>query len=75
MRQVLTLRRTTVSLLGLMSTTHAQLVIFTYDQWERLSVGLQEIYLAGAIDSLSTITTPPTAATAKYATTVSCKNK
>jgi len=29
------------------------------DQWERLSIGLQEIYLAGAIDSLSTITVPP----------------
>ncbi|HEX3337866.1 MAG TPA: hypothetical protein VHT68_01680 [Pseudolabrys sp.] len=32
----------------------------------RLSIGLQEIYLAGAIDSLSTITVPPSAATAKY---------
>jgi hypothetical protein len=41
-------------------------VAFTYDQWERLSTGLQEIYLAGAIDSLSTITTPPAAATSKY---------
>jgi hypothetical protein len=41
-------------------------VFCTHDQWERLSTGLQEIYLAGAIDSLSTIATPPTAATAKY---------
>ena len=30
---------------------HAQLVIFTYDQWERLSIGFQEVYLAGAIYS------------------------
>ena len=60
------MRRSLFALLVLTSTAHAQLVIFTYDQWERLSIGLQEIYLAGAIDSLSTITTPPTAATAKY---------
>jgi hypothetical protein len=59
-------RRIIFTLLALTTTAHAQLVIFTYDQWERLSAGLQEIYLAGAIDSLSTIATPPTAATAKY---------
>jgi hypothetical protein len=59
-------RRSLFALLVLTSTAHAQLVIFTYDQWQQLSIGLQEIYLAGAIDSLSTITTPPTAATAKY---------
>lgn len=52
------MRRSLFALLVLTSTAQAQLVIFTYDQWERLSVGLQEIYLAGAIDSLSTITTP-----------------
>ena len=39
---------------------------FPADQWERLTIGLQEIYLAGAIDSLSTITVPPAAATAKH---------
>ena len=54
------------ALLVLTSTAHAQLVIFTYDQWERLSIGLQEIYLAGAIDSLSTIAVPTQASTAKY---------
>ena len=60
------MRRSIFALLALTTTAHAQLVIFTYDQWERLSTGLQEIYLAGAIDSLSTITTPPAAATSKY---------
>lgn len=45
-------------------------VIFTYDQWERLSTGLQEIYLAGAIDSLSTITVPPRLPPPNIATTV-----
>jgi hypothetical protein len=59
-------RRSLFALLVLTSTAHAQLVIFTYDRWEQLSTGLQEIYLAGAIDSLSTITTPPSAGTAKY---------
>jgi len=66
MRRVLTLRRIIVALLALTTTTHAQSVLFTYDQWERLSIGLQEIYLAGAIDSISTISTPSEAATAKY---------
>ena len=59
-------RRSLFALLVLTTTADAQVVIFTYDQWERLSIGLQEIYLAGAIDSLSTITTPPAAATSKY---------
>jgi len=59
-------RRSILALLALTTTVHAQSVIFTYDQWERLSTGLQEIYLAGAIDSFSTITVPPAAATAKY---------
>ena len=59
-------RRSVVALLVLTTTAHAQLAIFSYDEWERLSIGLQEIYLAGAIDSLSTITTPPSAATAKF---------
>jgi hypothetical protein len=59
-------RRVLIALLALTTAAHAQLVIFTYDQWELLSAGLQEIYLAGAIDSLSTITTPPSAATSKY---------
>jgi hypothetical protein len=52
-------RRSILALLALTTTVHAQSVIFTYDQWERLSTGLQEIYLAGAIDSFSTITVPP----------------
>jgi|SRR5262245_54089183 len=65
-RQVLTLRATIAALLALTTTTHAQFVLFSYDQWERLSIGLQEIYLAGAIDSISTISTPTEVGTAKY---------
>jgi hypothetical protein len=41
-------------------------VLFTYDQWERLSIGLREIYLSGAIDALSTIAVPAQASTAKH---------
>src|SRR5215467_4739400 len=59
-------RRSVVALLVLTTTAHAQLAIFSYDEWEPLSIGLQEIYLAGAIDSLSTVTTPPSAPTAKF---------
>jgi hypothetical protein len=51
-------RRSIFALLALTTTAHAQLVIFTYDQWERLSPGLQEIYLAGASDWLSTVAAP-----------------
>jgi len=58
--------RVIVALLAFTTTVHAQSVIFTYDQWERLSIGLQEIYLAGAIDWLSTVAAPPSAATGKY---------
>ena len=41
------------------------MVAFTYDQWERLPIGMKEMYVAGAIDWLSTVTTPP-AGTGKY---------
>jgi hypothetical protein len=58
-------RRILFALLALTTSAHAQSVVFTYDQWERLSPGLQEIYVSGAIDAVSTITVPP-GATAKY---------
>jgi len=59
-------RRILFALLALTTSAHAQSVVFTYDQWERLSPGLQEIYISGAIDAVSTITVPPGASTAKY---------
>jgi hypothetical protein len=45
---------------------HAQAVVFTFDQWARLSAGLQEIYISGAIDAVFTISVPAQAATAKF---------
>jgi len=59
-------RRSIFAFLVLTTTAHAQSVIFTYDQWERLSTGLQEIYLAGAIDWFSFISVAPAASTAVF---------
>jgi hypothetical protein len=59
-------RRILFALLALTTSAHAQSVVFTYDRWERLSRGLQEIYVSGAIDAVSTITVPAGASTAKY---------
>jgi hypothetical protein len=53
-------------LLALTATAHAQAVVFTFDQWARLSPGLQEIYISGAIDAVSTISIPAQAPTAKF---------
>ncbi len=54
------------ALLAFIAPARAQTVVFAYDQWARLSPGLQEIYIAGAIDAVSTITVPPGTNTAKY---------
>jgi hypothetical protein len=59
-------RRVVFALLALTTLAHAQAVVFTYDQWERLSAGLQEIYISGAIDAISTIAVPAQAATSRY---------
>jgi len=59
-------RRVVFALLALTTLAHAQSVVFTYDQWERLAAGLKEIYISGAIDAISTISVPAQAATAKY---------
>jgi hypothetical protein len=59
-------RRGVFALLALTTPAHAQSVVFTYDQWERLSAGLKEIYISGAIDAISTIAVPETATSSKY---------
>ena len=60
------MRRVIFVLLALTATAHAQAVVFTFDQWARLSPGLQEIYISGALDAVFTISTPPQVATAKF---------
>jgi hypothetical protein len=60
------MRRVVFALLVLTTTAHAQAVVFKYDQWERLAPGLQEIYISGAFDAVSTIAVPATANTAKF---------
>ena len=60
------MRRAAFALLVLTTTAHAQAVVFTFDQWARLSAGLQEIYISGAMDAVFTIAVPAQAATAKF---------
>jgi hypothetical protein len=60
------MRRVIFLLLALTATAHAQKVVFTFDQWARLSPGLQEIYISGALDAVSTITSAAEVASAKY---------
>jgi hypothetical protein len=60
------MRRVIFVLLSLTATASAQGVVLTYDQWERLSPGLKEIYISGAIDAVFTIAVPAQAATAKF---------
>jgi hypothetical protein len=59
-------RRVIFVLLALTTAAHAQKVVFTFDQWARLSPGLQEIYISGALDAVSTVTVPAAAASAKF---------
>jgi hypothetical protein len=54
------------ALVALITSAHAQSVVFTYDRWERLSAGLKEIYVSGAIDAVSTIAVPAQAGTSKF---------
>ena len=60
------MRRVIFALVALTATAHAQAVVFTFDQWARLSPGLQEIYISGALDAVSTISVPAQVATAKF---------
>ena len=60
------MRRVVFALLVLATTAHAQAVVFTFDQWARLSPGLQEIYISGALDAVYTISVPAQVATAKF---------
>jgi hypothetical protein len=69
-------RRILFVLLALTTPAHAQQsVVFTFDQWARLSAGLQEIYISGAIDAVFTIAVPAQAATAKFYNDCVVKNQ
>jgi len=52
------MRLVTIVLLFLTTPTYAQSVFLTYSQWEQLPTNLREMYIAGAFDTLSTVTTP-----------------
>src|SRR5262245_64852311 len=49
-----------VTILLLLSTApaYAQSVFLTYSQWEQMPTNLREVYVAGAFDTLSTVSTP-----------------
>jgi hypothetical protein len=59
-------RRIIYVLLALITPAQAQSVVFTYDRWARLSPGLKEIYVSGAIDAVFTIAVPAQTGTAKF---------
>jgi hypothetical protein len=52
------MRFVTIVLLFLTTPACAQSVFLTYRQWEQMPINLREIYVAGAFDTLSTVTTP-----------------
>ena len=60
------MRFVTIVLLCLMTPAYAQSVFLTYHQWEQLPVNLREMYVAGAFDTLSTVTTPEQVNFAKH---------
>ena len=55
-----------VLLVASITSVNAQTIYLNYGQWEQMPIGFREIYLAGAFDALSTITTPKEVATAKH---------
>jgi len=46
--------------------THAQNVYLNYGQWEQMPPALREMYVVGAFDAVSTVTTPERAAVARH---------
>src|SRR5215475_4781764 len=48
------------------TAARAQSIFINCDQWVQLPTSLREIYVAGVIDALSTITVPEGARTAKH---------
>ena len=52
------MRFVTIVLLFLTTPAYAQSVFLTYSQWEQMPINLREVYVAGAFDTLSTVTTP-----------------
>jgi hypothetical protein len=55
-----------MALLTLGTAAHAQAIFLTYDQWEQLPTALRELYVAGVVDGLSTVTVREGAGTAKH---------
>ena len=52
------LRFVVPAILAFGTTARAQSIFLTYEQWEQLPTALREIYVAGVIDTVSTIAIP-----------------
>jgi hypothetical protein len=59
-------RVVTILLLLLSTQAYAQSVYLKYSQWEQMPINLRGMYIAGAFDELSTITSPEDVSTAKH---------
>jgi hypothetical protein len=57
-----------IAIVLLLSTTpaHAQSVYLNYGQWVQMPIGLREMYVVGAFDTLSTVAVPAQAIVAKH---------
>ena len=60
------MRLVIVALLAFGTAARAQSIFLSCDQWEQLPTSLREIYVAGVIDTMSTITVPAGVRTAKH---------
>src|SRR5262245_28958181 len=55
-----------VALLAIGAAARAQRIFISCDQWEQLPTNFRETYVAGVIDTLSTIAVPEQASVAKH---------
>jgi len=60
------MRFITIVVLLLTTPAHAQNVFLLYNQWEQMPKALREMYVAGAFDTLSTVTTAEQVSLAKH---------
>ena len=55
-----------MAVFALGTAAYAQAIFLTYDQWEQLPTALRELYVAGVVDGLSTVTVREGAGTVKH---------
>jgi hypothetical protein len=60
------MRFVTIVLLFSTTTVHAQTIYLNYSQWEQMPTSLREMYVAGAVDTLSTVAIPQQTSIARH---------